>query len=164
MQPARPLKLIEASRAAEAPNAPVPRVPAPPKEPTPEQRRAHEAVHAPYEPWCEHCVAFKARDDMHKPASTDRKFPVISFDYGFTSRSEKDGPHDKLAFLCVHDSESGWREAIPVPGKAGVHDGINVTSYLAVLLKFAGLSACLVTLKWCCTVILNPPASSCAMR
>ncbi|CAE7249787.1 RE2 [Symbiodinium sp. CCMP2592] len=125
------LKLIEASRAAEVPNAPVPNVPSAPKEPTPEQRRAHEAVHAPYEPWCQHCVAFKARDDMHKPANADRKFPVISFDYGFSGRSEEDGPHNKLAFLCLHDSESGWREAIPVPGKAGVHDGINVISYLA---------------------------------
>ena len=38
------------------------------------------------------------------------------------------------------------------------------TSLATLLLKFAGLSACLVTLKWCCTVILNPPASSCAMR
>ncbi|CAE7625515.1 unnamed protein product, partial [Symbiodinium sp. CCMP2592] len=138
------LKLIEASRAAEVPNAPVPNVPAAPKEPTPEQRRAHEAVHAPYEAWCQHCVAFKARDDMHKAANTDRKFPVISFDYGFTGRSEEDGPHNKLAFLCLHDSESGWREAIPVPGKAGVHDGINVTSYLAAeicrLLSMLGYS------------------------
>ncbi|CAE7197817.1 unnamed protein product, partial [Symbiodinium sp. CCMP2592] len=134
----------QASRAAEVPNAPVPNVPAAPKEPTPEQRRAHEAVHAPYEAWCQHCVAFKARDDMHKAANTDRKFPVISFDYGFTGRSEEDGLHNKLAFLCLHDSESGWREAIPVPGKAGVHDGINVTSYLAAeicrLLSMLGYS------------------------
>ena len=95
------------------------------------QRRAHNAVHAPYAPWCAYCVAHKARDDAHKRADADRRIPVASFDYGFTNCSEKDGLKDKLAFLCVHDSESGWREAIPVPGKAGIHGSINVTSYLA---------------------------------
>ncbi|CAE7538998.1 RE1 [Symbiodinium sp. KB8] len=96
------LKLIEASRATEVPNAPVPRVPEVPSEPTPEQRRAHNAVHAPFAPWCEHCVAFKSRDDAHRPASSDRSVPVISFDFGFSNRSEADGPHEKLTFLCIH--------------------------------------------------------------
>ena len=71
------------------------------------------------------------RNDAHKPADADRKVPVGCSDYGFTNRSEKDGPHDKLAFLAVSDPETGWPKAIPVPGKAGIHGGINVTSYLA---------------------------------
>ena len=150
------LKLIEANRATEVPNAPVPRVPEAPKEPTPEQLRAHNAVHAPFAPWCEHCVAFKSRDDAHRPASSDRSVPVISFDFGFSNRSEADGPHEKLTFLCIHDAQTGWREALPVPGKAGIHDRINVTSYLA-----AEICRLLSLLSYPAVVLQTDPEPTC---
>ena len=135
------LKLLESLRATEVPNAPVPQVPAAPKEPTPEERRLHNATHAPFASWCTHCVAHKSRDDPHRASSANRSTPVVSFDFGFTSRIEGE---KTLPFLAVYDSETGWREAIPVPGKAGVHGGINVTSYLAAelcrLLSMLGYS------------------------
>ena len=82
------LKLLESLRATEVPSAPVPQVPAAPKEPTPEERRLHNATHAPFAAWCAHCVAHKSRDDPHRASSANRSIPVVSFDFGFTSRVE----------------------------------------------------------------------------
>ena len=71
---------------------------APPEEPTEEQRMHHNLTHLPYQPWCPHCVAMKAREDNHpkglsKPSSsTDSSKPVISFDFCYTSTTGSEQP------------------------------------------------------------------------
>ena len=142
------IKLAEAARARNNLEAHAVAVPKQPEEPTPEQRRSHEATHCPYASWCEHCIAFRGRDDSHSALakSSEDRMPCISFDYGFTSRVEG-GP--KLVALYVHDSQTGWRECFPVPAKGGTHSGTQVIPYLASelcrLLAFLGYSQ--VTLK-----------------
>ncbi|CAE6962812.1 GIP [Symbiodinium sp. CCMP2592] len=44
---------------------------APPQEPTEEERAYHNLTHLPYQPWCPHCVAMKAREDNHKKGSEE---------------------------------------------------------------------------------------------
>ncbi|CAE7725595.1 GIP [Symbiodinium sp. CCMP2592] len=71
---------------------------APPQEPTEEERAYHNLTHLPYQPWCPHCVAMKAREDNHKKglskpsSSTDSAKPVISFDFCYTSTTGSEEP------------------------------------------------------------------------
>ena len=59
----------------------------PPAEPAEEERAYHNLTHLPYQPWCPHCVAMKAREDsrskgLSKPSSsTDSSKPVVTFDF-----------------------------------------------------------------------------------
>ena len=39
-----------------------------PNKPTAQQIEAHAFTHEPYEPWCELCVQFHARQDKHPPS------------------------------------------------------------------------------------------------
>ena len=130
------LELAAASRAAEigsGSSVPQSVVPKQPAEPSPEQRRAHEATHCPYESWCEHCVAFRGRDDAHpETKGSEDRMPCISFDYGFSARAEGE---PKMVALFVHDAQTGWRECFPVPAKGGVCNGMNVLQYLASELR-----------------------------
>ncbi|CAE7658790.1 unnamed protein product [Symbiodinium necroappetens] len=143
------LELAATARAAEPGDGhAVPRgvVPQQPAEPTPEERRAHEATHCPYAAWCEHCVAFRGRDDAHSEVkNSEDRIPCISFDYGFSSRKEGE---PKMTALFVHDAQTGWRECFPVPAKGGICGGMNVLQYLASelcrLIAFLGYSQVVV--------------------
>ena len=75
-----------------------------------------------------------------------------------TSRSEVDDPHSKLPLLAVHDSESGWREAILVPGTS--RRTWNITLCLAAE-RFAVFLACWATPMSSCNATRSPPASRC---
>ena len=127
---------VAASAAVHAESIPEVIVPSQPAEPTPEARRQHESTHLPYAPWCEVCVAHKARDNAHHPTDPAERIPTISFDFGFSSRDD-DG-RQKLCCLFLHDSVIGWREAIAVPGKGGVHGGLHVQAEVCRLLAFLG--------------------------
>ncbi|CAE7812845.1 unnamed protein product [Symbiodinium sp. CCMP2592] len=85
---------------------------APPQEPTEEERAYHNLTHLPYQPWCPHCVAMKAREDNHKKglskpsSSTDSAKPVISFDFCYTSTGSEEPP---AVTLVAVDS---WSKAV----------------------------------------------------
>ncbi|CAE7532955.1 GIP [Symbiodinium sp. CCMP2592] len=86
---------------------------APPQEPTEEERAYHNLTHLPYQPWCPHCVAMKAREDNHKKglskpsSSTDSAKPVISFDFCYTSTTGSEEP--PAVTLVAVDS---WSKAV----------------------------------------------------
>ena len=44
-----------------------------PAEPTEEERAYHNLTHLPYQPWCPHCVAMKAREDSHSKGLSKAK-------------------------------------------------------------------------------------------
>ena len=73
-------------------------------------------THYPYADWCETCVMRKARQDAHVVQEHDRKqHSVISFDFGFASRTEG----GKLRVLFIHDQFTKLMGAIPTPQKGG---------------------------------------------
>ncbi|CAE7248770.1 GIP [Symbiodinium sp. CCMP2592] len=86
---------------------------APPQEPTEEERAYHNLTHLPYQPWCPHCVAMKAREDNHKKglskpsSSTDSAKPVISFQFCYTSTTGSEEP--PAVTLVAVDS---WSKAV----------------------------------------------------
>ncbi|CAE7216862.1 GIP [Symbiodinium sp. CCMP2592] len=96
---------------------------APPQEPTEEERAYHNLTHLPYQPWCPHCVAMKAREDSHKKglskpsSSTDSAKPVISFDFCYTSTTGSEEP--PAVTLVAVDSWSKAVLAVPCKRKGG---------------------------------------------
>ena len=55
-----------------------------PKTPTREEHAEHSLHHAVYEPWCEHCVRARGREDRHGTVPIEKKTEnVVSMDYGF---------------------------------------------------------------------------------
>ena len=86
-----------------------------PRLPTKMERQLHELSHWPYAPWCDHCVAARAKGDPHRAAGSDRQeghseFPVVSLDYCFT-RGLKEPEDDFTHGVMV----------VPVPGKGRAH-------------------------------------------
>ena len=76
----------------------------------------HALTRYPYVDWCETCVMHKARQDAHVVQEHDGKqHSVISFDFGFASRTEG----DKLTVLFIHDQFTKLMGAIPTPQKGG---------------------------------------------
>ncbi|CAE7837472.1 GIP [Symbiodinium sp. CCMP2592] len=96
---------------------------APPQEPTEEERAYHNLTHLPYQPWCPHCVAMKAREDNHKKglskpsSSTDSAKPVISFDFCYTSTTGSEEP--PAVTLVAVDSWSKAVLSVPCKRKGG---------------------------------------------
>ena len=78
-----------------------------------EQRQLHNLTNLPYQPWCPHCVAMKAREDSHmksisKPTSSaDSSMPVISFDFCYTRTTGSAEP--PAVVLIAVDS---WNKAV----------------------------------------------------
>ncbi|CAE7679226.1 rad50 [Symbiodinium sp. CCMP2592] len=113
---------------------------APPQEPTEEERAYHNLTHLPYQPWCPHCVAMKAREDNHKKglskpsSSTDSAKPVISFDFCYTSTTGSEEP--PAVTLVAVDSWSKAVLAVPCKRKGGA----GSTTHLAeALVQFTTL-------------------------
>ena len=89
-----------------------------PNKPTAQEVEAHNLTHEPYEPWCEVCVQFRARQDKHPTTDGTRSSSsLISFDFGFASRTA-DSPN-KISFLACHDRDTGLVAALPALGKGG---------------------------------------------
>lgn len=66
----------------------VPRQPSLPACPTVQERRAHEATHLPYRPWCAECVQGRARGKPHvrnKEPLNEEVVPRVLMDYFFPS-------------------------------------------------------------------------------
>ncbi|CAE6926218.1 GIP [Symbiodinium sp. CCMP2592] len=110
---------------------------APPQEPTEEERAYHNLTHLPYQPWCPHCVAMKAREDNHKKglskpsSSTDSAKPVISFDFCYTSTTGSEEP--PAVTLVAVDSWSKAVLAVPCKRKGGAG---NTTHLAEALVQF----------------------------
>ena len=89
-----------------------------PEEPSPQQVAAHNLVHEPFEPWCELCVQFRARQDKHPASDGSRtSSSLVSFDFGFAQRTSDSD--DRISFLACHDRDTGLIAAIPSLAKGG---------------------------------------------
>ena len=80
--------VIHASKDALEAELREPRAP-PLAEPSDERTQAqHRLSHVRYQPWCESCVAYRARSDQHHRdgASAEGSTPEISFDFLFTRK------------------------------------------------------------------------------
>ena len=83
------------------------------EEPTREEIEEHMATHLPMKPWCEFCLAAKAKQD-HTPTFGDVKYedpgePSIQMDYMFMGQP--------CATLVVLDSWTRYAQALPLQGK-----------------------------------------------
>ena len=92
-----------------------------PDEPSQAAIDAHNLVHEPYAEWCPHCIAHRARQDVHSRRSEQglrSDHSVVSWDFGFCSRTSDD-TDDKLTALYLHDSFTGLLGVVPTPQKGG---------------------------------------------
>ena len=87
--------------------------------PTEAEIAQHQLTHEPYKPWCKVCVAHRARQNKHPSIAEHESSAasVVSFDFGFLSRT--DGDRNKLTVLFVHDRYSRAVCAIVTPRKGG---------------------------------------------
>ena len=82
----------------------------------------HALTHVPFEPWCESCVAFRARMDPHKrdDSTYASGTPTVSFDFCHT-KSVPAGhkPQDikSLCCLVMVCSQTGYMHVTPVRHK-----------------------------------------------
>lgn len=86
-----------------------------------EQQR-HFLTHSPYAPWCEHCVAFRARQDrrIRDDSSKVDATPTISFDYCYTKAAPSDvdaAQVNSTLVLVMADSSTGYLGCVPVQSK-----------------------------------------------
>ena len=97
----------------------VPRAP-PLSEPPPEALQdLHRLTHTPYQPWCDSCVAHRARADRHPHDFSSKKgsCPTISFDYFYTKAGEDSQDPDALVALVLCDSKTGYLGCVPMNSK-----------------------------------------------
>ena len=73
-------------------------------------------THQPYKPWCEYCVANRARQDPRPAAHAKAGSSIVSFDYGYITRLE--GEQSKMTCLFVHDPFTKMVHAVPTEQKA----------------------------------------------
>ena len=111
--------ILAAARAAEQEALRVPRAPHLAEPPDLETQEKHALTHVPYQPWCESCVAFRARQDRHIREDITKRAdtPTVSFDLFFTRANEADLPDpavDTLLGLVMVDSKTGYVGCVPV--------------------------------------------------
>lgn len=98
----------------------IPRVPALPEPANEVWQERHKLTHTPYEPWCESCVAHRARADRHPKnnSSKEGSIPTISFDYFVTKAGESSADPDSVISLVLVDSKTGFLGCVPMNSKA----------------------------------------------
>ena len=76
----------------------------------------HCLTHVPYAPWCEHCVARRARPDRHERSDLPKEssIPTVSFDFCFTKSLDV----SSSTWLVMTDSHSGYLGRCPLRGKS----------------------------------------------
>ncbi|CAK0881954.1 unnamed protein product, partial [Prorocentrum cordatum] len=70
-----------------------------PKAPSAEEERQHRLTHLPAAPWREECIRGKAPDAPHTQVTledSERKAPLISYDFGFCKTADEDGDLTKV--------------------------------------------------------------------
>ena len=83
----------------------------------------HCLTHVPYAPWCEHCVARRARPDRHERSDLPKgsSIPTVSFDFCFTKsldEGDKEADVSSSTWLVMTDSHSGYLGRCPLRGKS----------------------------------------------
>ena len=109
-----------------------------PKQPTKAERQVHELTHWPFQPWCQACVACRAKEDPHHSHGPQREeahssFPVLSMDFFYTRGGEAPEPEnveeirrydgDERGGVCLLVTDD-WTKgvlALPIPGKGRAH-------------------------------------------
>ena len=97
----------------------VPRAPPLPEPPSEALQDLHRLTHTPYQPWCESCVAHRARADRHPHdfSSKEGSCPTVSFDYFYTKAGEDSQDPDALVALVLCDSKTGYLGCVPMNRK-----------------------------------------------
>ena len=85
----------------------------------------HCLTHVPYAPWCEYCIAHRARPDRHERSdlSKESSIPTVSFDFCFTKAlegDEKEADVSSSTWLVMADSHSGYLGCCPLRGKGQI--------------------------------------------
>ena len=91
----------------------------PPDEKT---QQLHNSTHLPYQEWCPHCVAFRARPDRHQRDGSvkDSGIPTVSFDFAYTKAVEPGGQAQETSAviaLVLVDSSTNFTGCVPISKK-----------------------------------------------
>ena len=116
----------------------------------------HNLTHLPFQPWCEHCVATRGKEDPHKQSVTkatssdDSSKPWLSFDFCYTSTSScTDPPAVALvmtdnwskAFLSAPVKKRGGQASISHMVESIVHFSTQL-GYSSICLKAVNEGSC----------------------
>ena len=82
----------------------------------------HNSTHLPYQEWCPHCVAFRARPDRHQRDGSvkDSGIPTVSFDFAYTKAVEPGGQAQETSAviaLVLVDSSTNFTGCMPISKK-----------------------------------------------
>ena len=96
----------------------------PPDEKT---QQLHMLTHLPYQDWCPHCVAFRARPDRHKCDGSvkDGGIPTVCFDFAYTKAVEPGGQAQETKVvnaLVLVDSCTNFTGCVPISKKNDFDD------------------------------------------
>ena len=85
-------------------------------------QQLHMLTHLPYQDWCPHCVAFRARPDRHKCDGSVKEggIPTVSFDFAYTKAVEQGGQAQEVKIvsaLVLVDSSAGFTGCVPIGKK-----------------------------------------------
>ena len=94
--------------------------------PDEETQKKHQLTHVPYAPWCESCIAFRARPDRRERDDSARVtgVPCVSLDFCYTrAHGDDQAPRDVtsalwLVMVCSH---SGFVGCIPLKSKSQIN-------------------------------------------
>ena len=108
--------VIHASRDAMEAELREPRAPTLTEPPDERAQAQHRLTHVPYQPWCESCVAHRARSDQHHRdgSSAQGSTPVISFDFFYTRASGEVEDDSSLIAMAMVDSKTGYLGVVPL--------------------------------------------------
>ena len=112
--------VMNASRDALNAEIRVPRSPTLSEPPDEAIQAQHRLTHVPYEPWCQSCVAHRARADAHHRdgMASEGDCPVISFDFFYTKAGENVKEEETLVAMVMIDNKTGYLGVVPLSFKA----------------------------------------------
>ena len=93
--------------------------------PSDEEVAKHNLTHTPYQGWCEHCIAHRARPDRHERTDEARtgKMPTISFDLCYTKalgEGELEADGVSSPWIVMADSQTGYVGCCPLKSKGQI--------------------------------------------
>ena len=118
----------------------VPRSPTLAEPPDGATQARHRLTHVPYEPWCQSCVAHRARADAHHRdgMASEGDCPVISFDFFYTKAGESVKDEETLVAMVMIDNKTGYLGVVPLSSKAQFD---LLTKELIAFTSFLGYSS-----------------------